>query len=141
MADSSTKRLLGENRMEQLNRIQQDEDVEIQNRDTGRSSPPNLRYHDMQAAPKRLPPNISFAGIVRNKSAPFTLKPKTVQPTEIYHEKIKLECYKSEYEVFKNYLLDAKSLSKIDSKDCSGLLTVREFSKSLSSYNERSKFP
>lgn len=128
--------------MEQLNRIQQDEDVGIQTRDTGRSSPPNLKYHDMSAAPKRLPP--SFAKIVRNKSVPPGLKPtthKTVRPKEIYHEKITLECFKSEYEVFKNYLLDARSLTRIESKDCSGLLTVREFANNLSSYNELSKFP
>ena len=126
--------------MKQLNRLQQDEDVGIM-RDTGRSSPPNLRYHDIHAAPERTANHVSFAGIVRNKSAPPGLKPKTIRPTDVYHEKIKLECFKSEYEVFKNYLLDARSLSRIESKDCSGLLTVREFANNLSSYNERSKFP
>jgi hypothetical protein len=145
LVNSSTKRLLGENRMEQLNRGQnQDTNVEMKNHGTGQNRPANLRYHDMQAAPVKIPKNIGFAGLVRNKSIPSGIPPKIpkiVKPTEVYHEKIKLESFKSDFVVFKNYLLDAKSLSKVEFKDCSRLLTVKEFSNKLSAYNEKSKYP
>lgn len=130
--------------MEQLNRKRQNEDArydrDVENRQT---RPPNIKYHDSQAQLRqRLPKGIAFADIVRNKSAPPSLKKETETniPSEIYEEKITLESFKSDLIVFKNLLYDARSLTKVESKDFTGLLTVRDYSNKLSTNNEKYKY-
>ena len=133
--------------MEQLNRIiRQDEDIGPDN-DVGQSGrPPNNKYQDMRAAPRRLNNSTSFAGLVRNKSAPpglprdkFPKGPPDI-PTEVYQSNIKLETYQSELIPFKNLMFDAGSMVKADVKDFSGFLTVRDYSQKLSSDDERNKY-
>ena len=124
--------------MEQLNRgNKQDNDVGYRELDIGSDIDELLAkgsYLDMRAAP-RSKPIANFAGIVRNKSAPAGLREKIPQkiniPSEIYQQKIRLESFKPEYEIFKNYLLDSKSLSKLETKDISGMITVKEYTKKL----------
>ena len=105
--------------MEQLNRIErQDKDVGSAYTDSGqntRANPPN-KYGDMQAAPHNTFGRSGFAGIVRNKSVPFGLneeiKEEIKLPTEVYKEETLLVSYKPKYIVFKNYLIDIKTLAK-----------------------------
>jgi len=134
--------------MGQLNRIiRQDEDIALDN-DVGQSAhPPNNKYQDMRAAPRRLNNSTSFAGLVRNKSAPIPeLQRKNSQnvtpdiPTEIYQISMKLEIYRSGLIPFKNLMFDASSMVKTEVKDISGFLTVKDYSQKLSLYNERNKY-
>lgn len=132
--------------MEQFNRgYKQDNKVGYRELDIGSDIDEILaknKYQDMRAAP-RSKPVVNFAGIVRNKSAPPGLRekiPKGISiPSEIYHQKIRLESFKSEYEVFKSYLLDTKSLSKLETKDISGMITVREYTQRLQTEEQINK--
>ena len=133
--------------MEQLNRKErQDEDVGLIDIDVGqnkRANPPN-KYGDMRAAPHNTFRNSGFAGIVRNKSVPSELneeiKEEIKLPTERYKEETSLVSYRPKYIVFKNYLIDIKTLAKKQERNYSGLLSAREYSKKLSNNNEKYKY-
>lgn len=130
--------------MEQLNRKpRQDEDIGLPDNKSSMRRP-NNPYIDSAGAPQRLKKDIGFASIVRNKSAPPGLEKKLrkerKRPTEVYQDMITLEVFKSEYEVFRNSLLEASILSKVDSKDYSTMITVKEFSSMLTQSNELYKY-
>lgn len=132
--------------MEQLNRIErQDDDVSLTDIGVGnntRANPPN-KYGDMRAVPRNTSGNSGFAGIVRNKSVPSEFSKKIKEeiklPTDVYEERSSLVSYRSRYIVFKNYLIDIKTLAKKEERNYSGLLSVREYSKKLSNNNEEYK--
>ncbi len=131
--------------MEQLNRnLRQDEDVGLPNNKGSDIRRPKNPYIDSAGAPQRLKRDIGFASIVRNKSAPPGLEKKlrkeNRRPTEVYQDMIRLEVFKSEYEVFKNSLLEASSLSRVDSRDFSTMMTVKEYSSKLTQSNELYKY-
>lgn len=78
--------------------------------------------------------DISLSSLARNivdNDNDIKYRKSKIPKLEVYEQKPILETFKTDFVVFKSYLLDAKSLVKVETSKLNSFLTTKEYIKNL----------